>query len=274
MSLRKIFYAFPPRLRLLARRIYYFPVDLFVSKKYENGISVPPKSLIFTGGGDFISTGFRFIEFFKKYGGITPESHVLDIGSGIGRIAIPLSHFLNSKGSYNGIDIMSVGIKWCNQNITTAYPNFNFHLIDLKNDLYRNSGKNASEFTLDFPDNKFDFISLISVFTHMLPEEISQYLSEISRCLKIGSSCLITFFIYEHNDELTNNRFNKFIPQDKIHALMNEKVKSANVAYSKEYLEKLISKNNFKITHFSRGGWVAGNSAEDFQDIIVITKTI
>lgn len=36
---------------------------------------------------------------------------------------------------------------------------------------------------------------LASVFTHLLPDEVDNYLSEISRVLKPGGRCLCTYFL-------------------------------------------------------------------------------
>ena len=114
---------------------------------------------------------------------ITPDSSVLDIGSGIGRIAIPLTSFLE-KGLYEGFDIMKPGIRWCQRNISTRFPHFKFIQVSLANDLYRNSGDAAAKFVFPSANDQFDLAIATSVFTHMLPEEVIQYVEEIHRVLK------------------------------------------------------------------------------------------
>ena len=272
MSLRKIFYSLSPNLRLLARKILYRPLDLFSSRSYANGIPLPPKSLIFTGGGDFKETGFRFLSYFKKYGDLHPTFNVLDIGSGMGRMAIPLSHYMSNSGSYDGIDIMKEGTKWCSKNISTKFPNFKFHHVDLKNDLYKLDGGDASNFKLPFPSHQFDLVILISVFTHMLPEEVSNYFREIKRTLRSGKKCLITLFIFHDDTILVKNNFGKFIKQNDDFALMNEKVKSANVAYSMDFIKKQLKENACQLDYYSAGKWQDVTAEEDFQDFIVFSK--
>lgn len=272
MSLRKIYYWLPPSLRLWARKVVYFPSDIISRKTYPNGLPVPPKSLIFTGGGDFMSTGFRFLDLFKTYGNITPQSNILDIGSGMGRMAMPLTHFLDLDGSYLGIDIMENAVNWCEKNISSSFPRFKFQYLPLKNDLYRNDGSDPSEFQINTSDQTFDFTYLISVFTHMLPDEIDHYLGEISRTLKTNGRALITFFVFDNQEELTNNAFEKFIIQDEHFALMDEKVKGANVAFSKSYLESLFDRHQMSLVHYDSGKWKGNTDALDFQDVIILEK--
>jgi SAM-dependent methyltransferase len=51
--------------------------------------------------------------------------------------------------------------------------------------------------SFDFPyaEEAFDFVFLTSVFTHMLPPTVSNYLSEIRRVIRPEGRCLMTFFI-------------------------------------------------------------------------------
>jgi hypothetical protein len=91
--LRSLYYRLSPKQRLLLRRVVYFPIDLF-RKRHE---LEPPKGYIYTGPGNYIEIGETFFEYFKDYGNIQPNSRILDIGSGIGRMAIPFTTYLNEK---------------------------------------------------------------------------------------------------------------------------------------------------------------------------------
>ena len=73
----------------------------------------PPKGKIFVGSGDFISQEKNTLELFKEYGNLLPEHTVLDIGSGIGRMAVPLTSYLNNTSQYEGFDIVAEGVNWC-----------------------------------------------------------------------------------------------------------------------------------------------------------------
>jgi 2-polyprenyl-3-methyl-5-hydroxy-6-metoxy-1,4-benzoquinol methylase len=85
--IRSIFYKIPVPLRYLARRIVFLPQDLF-KKRHE---LVPPKGLIYTGGGDYLKAGTQFFDYFIKYCHVKPNHKILDIGCGMGRMAIPFT---------------------------------------------------------------------------------------------------------------------------------------------------------------------------------------
>src|SRR3954449_7001321 len=65
---------------------------------------VPPRRLQFVGAGDFVATGDEFLGHLVALADLTPQSDVVDIGCGIGRIARPLAHFLTT-GTYAGFDV-------------------------------------------------------------------------------------------------------------------------------------------------------------------------
>ncbi len=233
--------------------------------------------MIYTGTGDFIAAGKRFLSFFQRYAGLQPHHRVLDVGSGIGRMALPLTKYLAQQGSYEGFDIVSSGVQWCNKNINTQYPNFRFRWINLKNDLYSSKGGHAAKFNFPYQNNDFDLVFLTSVFTHMLPDEVENYMKEISRVLKPGGNCLATFFVFDNNNDLAGKHKPYFtFPVDKgYYRLLDPRVKSANVAYEYSWMENHLARNNqLTISSFIPGFWrgIEAGDHNDFQDIVVFQK--
>ena len=101
--------------------------------------------------------------------GLRPEHRVLDIGSGIGNLAISLIGYL--RGGYEGVEIHPEAVAWCQRAITRRHPAFRFHRADLMSRAYNPRGRlSASAYRFPFPDKHFDVIFLASVFTHMLPD--------------------------------------------------------------------------------------------------------
>lgn len=275
--LRKAYYWLPPAWRFLARRLYYWPVDSLDSLVGRRHPLRPPKGMIYIGSGDFIAQGERMREQFIQLGGLQAQHQVLDVGCGIGRIAIPLTSFLQHPGSYDGFDVIKSGVDWCQKHISRRFPNFQFKYIPLNNDLYRKDGDDAAHFVFPYAPESFDFIILTSVFTHMLPEEVNNYLHQIARVLKPGGTCFATFFLCnEASASLagTNPAFQ--FPFDKGHyKLMDEKVQSANVAYDENWLlEKILPYCGLRVSKTHYGYWSGRHKEDcvDFQDILILNK--
>lgn len=285
--LRKTYYVLPPQYRFVARRLAYLPIDILDGLTGKRAPMTPPRGMIYTGSGDFVKAGNWWRNFFMEQAGLKPSHHVLDVGSGIGRIARGLTFFVKNMehpdnlgtvgGTYDGFDAIKLGVDWCTKNITSQHPHFRFQYVPLENDLYRNDGQNAAQFTFPYPDDSFDFVILTSVFTHMLPDEVARYLSEIQRVMVKGGTCVATFFILnETTKHLLKSKTDFHFPFDYGHyALMDDKVKAANVAFDATFLEKTIAKNGLMIDKKIDGFWRLGrrkNDVQDFQDVLVLKK--
>jgi SAM-dependent methyltransferase len=271
-SLRKIYYQLPPAWRFTARRLYYWPYDLYDSLSGQRPPMVPPRGMIYTGSGDFVAQGEKMVTYFKELAGLQPNHKVLDIGSGIGRIAIPLTSYLDAEGAYEGFDVVKRGVDWCQKEISNRFPNFHFQYIDLENDLYKASGADAAQFTFPYEENYFDLTVLISVFTHMLPAEVGNYLKEIKRVLAPGGQCFATFFIVNEETGRGSNTAFTFSHDKGEYLLMDEQVQSANVAFKEDYLNSLITEAGLQKKAFYPGYWSGRDksSCKDFQDILIL----
>src|SRR5437870_5090469 len=73
---------------------------------------LPPLRMRFVGMGDFRAIGDEMLDLFVRVGGLRRTDRVLDIGSGIGRVAIPLTRYLDLSATYDGFDIVKRGIDW------------------------------------------------------------------------------------------------------------------------------------------------------------------
>lgn len=275
MSLsRKFYYALPPAWRFAARRLFYLPLDTWEAVTGQRDNLTPPRGMIYTGSGDFRQSGEQLVGNFQQLCGLQPHHSVLDIGSGIGRIAIPLTRFLNKEGRYEGFDVVKKGVDWCQTCITSRFPNFRFQYISLENDLYRSDGSSASSFRFPYPDASFDFAIANSVFTHMLPLEVDNYLGELRRLLRPGGLAYLTFFVFDENTAWPTG-FD--FPYDYGHyRLMDDVVKSANVAFMENHLQSMVSGNGLKIQRLYYGYWrgLPKTECKDFQDIAVLEKQV
>lgn len=157
---------------------------------------VPPPELIFCGDGDYRAIGAEFLGHFVRLGGLAPHERMLDLGCGVGRMAVPLTQYLTAEGSYDGVDVAAPGIAWCARAITPVYPNFRFQRLDVAHPLYNAQGEaEAATVRLPFADASFDFIALVSVLTHLDPDAVANYAREIARLLAPGGRCFATAFL-------------------------------------------------------------------------------
>jgi len=256
-------------------------MDLYDKVTGRNHKYVPPRGFIYTGSpassDDYIKQGKHQLTLLKNEINLQPDDYVLDIGSGIGRTAIALTTYLNQKGIYEGFDVVKLGVDWCNSRIRKDFPTFNFKYIPLFNDLYNNSTLKASQFTFPYENEYFSKIFSFSVFTHMQIDEIQQYFNEISRVIKPNGIVFSTFFLYDDEEENHISEVNEFnFPiQKNGFRLMNEKVKSGNIAIHKDNLKLMLEQENLKIVKIIDGFWKGNIKEEDkieYQDIVVFRK--
>ena len=100
--------------------------------------------------------------------GLTPDSHVLDVGCGTGQLTAALHDYLSDSGLYFGTDVGPEAIEFCKE----QYPRRNFHFA-------------VNDFTnLPVAPHRFDIACFFSVFTHTYPDETVLLLAETARVLK------------------------------------------------------------------------------------------
>jgi ubiquinone/menaquinone biosynthesis C-methylase UbiE len=276
--------AIPRPLRWTLRKAYFFPLDVVDRIRGRRQDMVPPKAEIFTGAVEgFCASGETLEQRLIDLGGLTRDSKVLDVGCGIGRLAVPLTRFLDETGSYEGLDIVPSGIAWCNDNIASKFKNFRFTLADVFNKEYNPGGHlRASEYTFPYDDETFDLIVLISVFTHMLPTDMENYVSEISRVLNRHGRCFATYFlINEESSRLMHSGASSLIfnHHPGPHWLVTQKTPELSVGYDEPYVRDLFESSGLSTNEgIHYGGWCgreplwsAGSGLGD-QDIVLAMK--
>jgi len=278
-SLRSLWYSLSSNQRFLIRKLYYFPVDFYDRLTGNYHKYVPPRGYIYTGSPanykDYINQGKHQLELLKSEIELKPNDFVLDIGSGIGRTAIALTTYLDTSAKYEGFDVVEFGVKWCNSKLKKDYANFNFKYIPLFNDLYNNATLKANEFTFPYKKNYFDKVFSFSVFTHMQIDEIQHYFSEIYKVLKPNGIAFSTFFIYDNTSEskISQNKGFNFSHKKDGYRLMNNSVKSGNIAIHKDKLKTMLEFENLTLVKIIDGFWKGEREDTiEYQDIVIFKK--
>jgi SAM-dependent methyltransferase len=238
---------------------------------------VPPKRLWSMGVEEYQSVGQEFRRLFIEHGHLQPSHRVLDVGCGVGRMTVPLTEYLSGAGGYEGFDIEKKGVQWCQEAITSRFPNFRFHHSDVLNRHYNPHGRHqASSYRFPYEDELFDFIYLTSVFTHLFPADLENYLKEIARVLKRGGHCFITFFILNEESEALVRQHRS--TQDFSHPLDGCVTTTPNdpeaaIAYSEAQVRALFARFGLAIEEPIRfGSWCGRTEFLSYQDIVIAQK--
>jgi SAM-dependent methyltransferase len=241
------------------------------------GELLPPEELQKWVGGGYEAVGAKLFGYLVELCGLQPGEAVLDVGCGSGRIALPLSGYLNRKGRYAGFDISTAAIACCTENISGSHPNFDFRVADIQNALYNAEGKyKPTDFRFPYPDASFDVVLLASVFTHMLPPDVEHYLHEIVRVLKPGGRCLITYFLLnEESSALIKNGKGTYNFEHEMqgYRTINAKQPEAAIAYPEPFVRDLYGKCGLKLREpLHYGLWSGRTHYLGFQDVVIAVK--
>ncbi|HEX2851866.1 MAG TPA: class I SAM-dependent methyltransferase [Opitutaceae bacterium] len=184
--------------------------DTLVSKLKQE-MSTEDAALRFAVGAEFISVGKIERDLLISLG-LRPDQTVVDVGCGSGRLAYPLTRFLES-GRFIGFDVVTDLVEYARK--ITNRPDWLF--------------ETTSGTTIPLPDETADFISFFSVLTHLRHEESFFYLKEAKRVLRPEGRIVFSFiefqipchwdiFQYMLSDLRPERVHNQFISRDAIAA--------------------------------------------------------
>lgn len=207
-------------------------------------------------------TGERNVAAFREFAGLEKEARFLDIGCGCGRVAAALTKYLSPTAAYEGFDAAKKPVEWCQQQITPRFPNFRFRSTDTFSQRYNpTGGADASRLLFPYDDDTFDFAFAGSVYTHMLPKEAANYMSETARVLKPGGIAFTTFCLF---DETTLPAVRAGLTTPSLVYRYGEfQVRTLDdpahfIAQPESYVRDLCSKNGLSIIEPIRRGTWAG----------------
>lgn len=264
------------------RSILYGPLDLAEGLLGRRDPLMPPRRLQYVGRGDFNALGAQLRDRLIQDHGFDPDTDFLDIGCGVGRVAVALVPTLET-GSYHGFDIVPAGIGWCKRAITSRHPNFSFELADVRNRQYNPDGKvSASEYVFPYESEMFDLALASSVFTHMRPDGTRRYLAETARVLRPGGRLVCEFFLLDPvavtllaegrtafalDHEFVDDSGTPFLGSD-------PRVPEYNAALHEGDLQQMAQEAGLEIAEVEFGRWTGrqGGPEGRFQDFVTLVK--
>ncbi|MEX2554709.1 MAG: class I SAM-dependent methyltransferase [Actinomycetota bacterium] len=244
-------------------------------------LPLPPSSLRFMGDTDegFLAFGEEVVAQLQEYAGLTPASYVVDVGCGYGRLAHGLLRWDGFKGRYLGMDILKPHVEWCQKNLRPhARRRFSFQHLDIRNDRYNPAGTlQPTTVALPTADSTADIAVLLSVFTHMYPDEVIHYLSELRRIIAPNGRVNATMFLLNEDwAELDRedrcryklahqlNEFTRFMdPENPLHA----------VGYEETWVREQVAKSDLAIDGpILFGSWAGRTGVPTFQDTVILRR--
>jgi SAM-dependent methyltransferase len=241
----------------------------------------PPRRLRGVGSGHFRAVGEAILEQLVAIGELSPGARVLDIGCGVGRVAMPLAGYL-TDGSYEGFDVAPEMIDWCRRTITPRFPRFRFTLVDVANSHYNPTGVHTATATsFPYPDGEFDFALATSLFTHLLPSSFLNYMQELARVLTPDGTFFGTFFLL---DEETLGRLDRHESELELpHQLsdptagiefraMDTSTPETAVGLDRRFVTGALEQVGLTVTAVHPGSWSGRPDGRSYQDILVARR--
>ena len=224
-------------------------------------------------GEDFRSQGQHFVEKLLQDVGLTPNTRLLDLGSGCGRIAIPLTKILGPSGLYVGLEPNKAMVRWCKRRIARVYENFEFLHCDLYSELYNPRGTIRPE-TLSFPfaSGFFDIVVATSVFTHLTPDATCNYFRECARVLTRRGRLFATFFLLDNGTHSpTGLDFRHQLGE--MAKVTDPTLPERAIAYALDWVVGVAESHGIQLVSPVRwGGWTGRQPEYSFQDVLILEK--
>ena len=153
----------------------------------------------------FVQSGMADVRRLERAFGLAAGDVVLDIGCGVGRLAIGVVATENAA-EYVGMDVAKDSIAWCRRNIQRHHPALRFVHLDVANARYQPDGRAIDDsYRLPLPDASVAVIHLYSVFSHMEADDVRRYLREFRRLLRPDGGVFLTAFLEDGVEDVAIN---------------------------------------------------------------------
>ncbi len=258
-------------------------VDREISRlrEYLSGRFVLPETEVLRQSGpfqspdQFVESALASFRALLSYTELGPGSRVLDFGCGQGRLALPLSAFLDAdRGAYRGVDVDADCIAR-NREAFSAFPHLSFKHIDGFSERYNPDGGGWNRFRFAGVGKRYDLAFLFSVFSHVLPEDCDLLLRQLFQRLRPGGEVLTTWYLLNEptleaiDQGLTRRSF--AVPYHGAR-IDSEKVPEAAVAFDADDVTRRFEACGFTDVVVRYGAWRGTLDSWIWQDFITARR--
>lgn len=198
------------------------------------------RNRIFASQVAYMTKGTPFWLWAFSEGFCALSSDIVEIGCGCGR-RTHLLHDLGSlyTGRYLGIDIDPEMLAWCRQ----RFERFEFHQTTQASQTYGEQS-DRGRYRIPAEDRSVDFFFGTSVLTHLLEDDLRNYLEEGARVLRPGRSLVMSCYCIDRppSDFGSRHTFAHRIGEAHVESL---RYPEAAVAYSEQFLIEAAEKAGF-----------------------------
>ena len=177
------------------------------------------------------------------------NSTIVDIGCGCGRYALWLRdyelHGERFSGRYIGVDIDAEMIEWCRSHFDGRFK----WLLATDASTSYVGGEGTTPYGIPEPDGSVDLVCSMSLYTHLLEEELVRYTRESFRLLRPGGVVNAYCFSLDHPPPTLGDRHTF------AHRIGNAHVESlrqphAAVAYTEDFLTRTFQAAGLERVHY------------------------
>ena len=189
-----------------------------------------------------------------------------------------LTRHLSASARFEGFDVAAEPIEWCRNHLSRSHSQFRFGVADIFNPSYNPRGAvKASRYRFPYESDTFDIVLARSVFTHLVPRDMENYLAEAARVLKIGGRSIFSFFLMnERSRQLVKDGKSTiaFVHQKGPYFVLDRARQEKAVAYDEGYVLQYASQIGLEVScPVEYGLWSSETSLfHEYQDFVEFTK--